>query len=512
MPEPSSSGQRHKYSPCDWHRSKSGGALAVNLLLPLRPASAHGRENWPGKQRSATTFPTASIFRHRYIKPMKSCLLTASSTLLVCASAAAQTDISSQLLTLSGPVQDGGVYDLAAQTWSQGLSFAAGASDVLYNNTCAAFGFLSLDSGEVVIDSGRLPSTTSPTNTFSQPGSADQYDLGLIDLAYCTSETSLDIRLNLFECYAPCSDASALVPDYSFDILGAPGSLSGTPEAFSIRVDLGNLGSLPNILADSDGVYDGNTALDQFGWSFEITSTLSGGPSGPLVAGDPFGLLGGGGGMGCGWGAGTGIGTDDVLEIDTAGAMLGCNFFGGYFSGGEYASLYLKLAGADTAPPSTGTKFCFGNGLSTACPCGNNNDSSQAAGASGCANGSFHGGAELDVSGSASLVSDDATLNAAGLVPGQPGLFFQGNNAVNAGTGNSFGDGLRCAGGSVVRLGVRVANPAGEASTMGISLGATGQASAGDTRRYQLWYRDPNGSPCGNLFNLTNGLEVVWQP
>ena len=45
-----------------------------------------------------------------------------------------------------------------------------------------------------------------------------------------------------------------------------------------------------------------------------------------------------------------------------------------------------------------------------------------------------------------------------------------------------------------------------------ISLGATGQASAGDTRRYQLWYRDPNGSPCGNLFNLTNGLEVVWQP
>jgi hypothetical protein len=34
--------------------------------------------------------------------------------------------------------------------------------------------------------------------------------------------------------------------------------------------------------------------------------------------------------------------------------------------------------------------------------------------------------------------------------------------------------------------------------------------STGDTKRYQVWYRDPNGSPCGAQFNLSNGFEIVW--
>ena len=34
-------------------------------------------------------------------------------------------------------------------------------------------------------------------------------------------------------------------------------------------------------------------------------------------------------------------------------------------------------------------------------------------------------------------------------------------------------------------------------------------ASAGDTDFFQVWYRDPHGA-CGNAFNTTNGVIVVW--
>ena len=100
-------------------------------------------------------------------------------------------------------------------------------------------------------------------------------------------------------------------------------------------------------------------------------------------------------------------------------------------------------------------------------------------------------------------------LQATGLVPNQPGLYFQGVNAVNSGNGNAFGDGLRCAGGSVVRLQVRIANASGASNTT-IDVATKGGVVTGDLRRYQIWYRDPNTSPCGSGYNLSNGIEITW--
>ncbi|MDE0892824.1 MAG: hypothetical protein OSB14_11630, partial [Planctomycetota bacterium] len=126
----------------------------------------------------------------------------------------------------------------------------------------------------------------------------------------------------------------------------------------------------------------------------------------------------------------------------------------------------------------------------------------------GCAN-SAGAGATLSRSGDASVSSSTLVLESAGLISGQPGLYFQGNNAINAGGGNTFGDGLRCAGGSVIRLQVRAASGAGASSTTA-NIATKGAVSVGDVRRYQLWYRDPSASPCGSGYNLTNGVEVTW--
>ncbi len=151
---------------------------------------------------------------------------------------------------------------------------------------------------------------------------------------------------------------------------------------------------------------------------------------------------------------------------------------------------------------SVGTPYCF---CTSGSPCGSGADAR-----GGCAS-SVGVGAILSGSGSSSISAANLALHGARLPAGQPALFFQANNLVAAGLGAPFGDGLRCAEGSLVRLEFVVSDASGQAATTA-NLGWLGGAAAGDLRRYQLWYRDPVGSPCGSLFNLTNGLELTWAP
>jgi hypothetical protein len=149
--------------------------------------------------------------------------------------------------------------------------------------------------------------------------------------------------------------------------------------------------------------------------------------------------------------------------------------------------------------------FCFGDGTGSGCPCGNFGGTGE-----GCANGTNLGGV-LSASGSSSIDAAELVLEGSQLIPNQPGLYFQGNNAVNGGMGVTFGDGLRCAGGNVARLQVRIADALGNSSTS-IDLAEAGGATSGVTKRYQLWYRDPQTSLCNTTFNLTNGMEIFWLP
>ncbi len=167
----------------------------------------------------------------------------------------------------------------------------------------------------------------------------------------------------------------------------------------------------------------------------------------------------------------------------------------------DVASAYMgiKVGGLSAYSP-----YCFGDGSGAACPCGNSG-----AADAGCANGSSAQGASLGASGSFRTTLADNVLSASGLVPGQPGLYYQGDNAINGGAGVPFGDGLRCAGGNVVRLEVAMADASGMSNTTQ-DLGSIGGVVAGDTKYYQLWYRDPSGTPCGSGFNVTNGISAMW--
>jgi len=152
-----------------------------------------------------------------------------------------------------------------------------------------------------------------------------------------------------------------------------------------------------------------------------------------------------------------------------------------------------------------GNPLCFGDGSGTSCPCGNDGGTGE-----GCANSSG-AGSTLDTLGSNSVGAGDLVLTASNALPGQPGLFFQGDNFINGGNGVLFGDGLRCCGANVVRLQVVVPDGNGYAATT-TNIAASGGVAPGDTKCYQYWYRDPSGSPCGLGFNLTNAFSVDWVP
>ena len=116
------------------------------------------------------------------------------------------------------------------------------------------------------------------------------------------------------------------------------------------------------------------------------------------------------------------------------------------------------------------------------------------------------------------MANDTLVLHGERGQPHNSGLFFQGLNNID-GMGVYLGDGVRCAGGNIKRIQVRMNGPGGDASTS-VSISARSAALGhviypGDTLYYQWWYRDTNNPPCGlgvNDANSSNGYEVLWRP
>ena len=114
-------------------------------------------------------------------------------------------------------------------------------------------------------------------------------------------------------------------------------------------------------------------------------------------------------------------------------------------------------------------------------------------------------GAELLALGSVQLASDDLELTAVQLPPNQPGVFFMGDVQISL----PFGDGFRCAGGSVSRFNPPLASTLAGAVSLRVEVGATAVFQVGTTWNFQYWYRDPGGLLSN--FNLTDGLSLTWQ-
>ena len=115
--------------------------------------------------------------------------------------------------------------------------------------------------------------------------------------------------------------------------------------------------------------------------------------------------------------------------------------------------------------------------------------------------------ASISSTGSTSLAANDLTLGVADCPRLAPGLFFLGSEPTQV----FLGGGIRCAGGSLLRLPVQQVDANGAAS---LSLDwssptfSGGSVAVGTTWHFQFWYRDAVSS--GVPYNFSNALMVTF--
>lgn len=175
--------------------------------------------------------------------------------------------------------------------------------------------------------------------------------------------------------------------------------------------------------------------------------------------------------------------------------------------GGNFASINGFQIVANSPLCFAGTPYCAGDGSGTACPCLNTGGLGR-----GCANSIDPAGGLLQATGTASVSADSIVLFGSGM-PNATCLYFQGTTQSLAGI--AFGDGLRCATGTVTRLGTKL-NAAGASQYPAAgdpSVSVKGLLPpAGGLRSYQVWYRNAAAFCTISTFNLTNGLALTWVP
>ena len=474
-------------------------------------------------------------------------LLTVTGLVLLGSGALAQK--SSSILPVPG-VKHAGTYHVATGTWTRGQpSLARRAADVIYDNTCAGTWYTAREQ-QTFHDDGRIPSHTSPVVTqtptpgsnwpvVSFPGTDDSYMVGWYEFAYCTGVAAPVTALTAFyECYTSCSDATLISPTMALSVPGLPGSPNPGVGigCWTVSIDLVGTTNNFQMMGDCDGVWDGTPLLDNFGYMYMQSTPDPAALSGPVLAGDPDGLLlDGPGSSGCCVGCntiflqtgfpvgvpgtctqGSGLNCQDRFEIDDhlggyTFVYNNCFWFGGYSPVAPHADIYMEIA---TGPwhPHPGIPYCFGNtAAGNPCPCMNDNPGLQ----NGCANGTYPTGANLSGYGVPSLSNDTLILQGTFGQPNNSSMFFQAVSHLDY-AGLFLGDGIRCAGGNVKRLKVQLNDASGDANTMPVMISARSALlgdvlQAGDTRYYQWWFRDIPGL-CGNESNTSNGYMVFWMP
>jgi len=165
------------------------------------------------------------------------------------------------------------------------------------------------------------------------------------------------------------------------------------------------------------------------------------------------------------------------------------------------------------------TSLCDpGQGGVIACPCGN----PPAGSGRGCENSSSTGGASLRAEGNAYLSQDSLSFIAQSETPHATSLLLQGTAPLPSGA--VFGQGVRCAGGQMKRLFVKLASsgvitaPDFSAGDPAISVRLSQLGTpidCGAPHLYLVYYRDPvvlGGCPASSTFNSTQTCSIGWWP
>jgi hypothetical protein len=242
-------------------------------------------------------------------------------------------------------------------------------------------------------------------------------------------------------------------------------------------------------------------------WSMSVVDSWQGAdlPSNaPIVAGTTYWMV---------WGV---VGGSQA-SVDVPMATLGQPYRGSFDNGQTWNGPFqfndrhwkFRLYG-----DCSGAAFCFGDGTqTTGCPCANTGASGH-----GCNNSSNTGGAILTSTGMPSLSADTLQFTSSGEKPTALSIFLQGTLSLTNPV--VFGQGVRCTGGVLKRLYVKTASggtavaPTGSDPTVDAQSAALGDPiTAGSTRFYQTYYRDPTvlgGCPSTSTFNVSQGLAVFW--
>jgi hypothetical protein len=176
--------------------------------------------------------------------------------------------------------------------------------------------------------------------------------------------------------------------------------------------------------------------------------------------------------------------TTPVYALATFDAGSGRALYaGGRGATGPSGDSYLARFGN---PCPSGAPFCFGDGVLAACPCANHSAPIDRA---GCLSSLGIGG-KLEGTGNSVLGADSLVLVGTQMT-NSSALYFQGTTQIAGGAGVAFGDGLRCAGGTLIRLGTKT-NAGGASQFPGAgdpSVSAQGLVTTSGVRAYQVLYR-----------------------
>jgi acetyl esterase/lipase len=173
------------------------------------------------------------------------------------------------------------------------------------------------------------------------------------------------------------------------------------------------------------------------------------------------------------------------------------------------ADFFAQRFFGSLAPETT----CSADGVALACPCGNSGYPGH-----GCANSQPLGIGALLVAGG-SAAPESLTLRVLGTPAAGTCVFFQGTQGLAAPV--FLGDGVRCAGGTLLRLATKTAQagsaafPApGDPSLLQRAAELGAPIPPGATRVYQVHYRDASVTfcppPAGGPASLSNGVRVTW--